>query len=100
MKFKLVFQTWMWHIYNWILWTFSLGPAGIMKQQETGLILMSKALWLLPPTGTKSTPFRNLASKVAGWQVHATTPGAIQKQFKAVQTKLEQFKAVPTFTAI
>ena len=44
--------------------------------------------------------FWNSASKVAELQVHATTPGAIQKQFKAVQTKLEQFKAAPTFTAI
>ena len=30
---------------------------------------------LLPPTGIEPTPFRNSASKVAGLQVHATTPG-------------------------
>ena len=29
---------------------------------------------LLPPTGTEPTPFRNSASRVAGLQVHATTP--------------------------
>ena len=30
---------------------------------------------LLPPTGIEPTSFRNLASKVAGLQVHATTFG-------------------------
>ena len=30
---------------------------------------------LLPPTGIEPTPFRNLASKVAGLKVYATTPG-------------------------
>ena len=34
---------------------------------------------LLAPTGSKPTPFRNLVSKVAGLQVHATTPGEISK---------------------
>ena len=29
---------------------------------------------LLPPTGIEPTPFQNLASKVAGLQVHATIP--------------------------
>ena len=32
---------------------------------------------LLPPTGIEPTPFRNLASKVAGLQVHATTTWAM-----------------------
>ena len=31
---------------------------------------------LLPPTGTEPKPFRNSASKVAGLQVHITTPGS------------------------
>ena len=30
---------------------------------------------LLPPTGIETTPFRNLVSKLAGLQVHSTTPG-------------------------
>ena len=30
---------------------------------------------LLSPTGIAPTPFRNSASKVAGLQAHATTPG-------------------------
>ena len=30
---------------------------------------------MLPPTGIEPTPFRNSTSKVAGLQVHATTPG-------------------------
>ena len=29
---------------------------------------------MLSPTGLETTPFKNLASKVAGLQVHATTP--------------------------
>ena len=37
---------------------------------------------LLPRTGIEATPFRNSASKVAGLQVHATTPGDdLQLQF-------------------
>ena len=32
---------------------------------------------LLSPTGIEPTPFRNLACKVAGLQVHATTPGHV-----------------------
>ena len=31
---------------------------------------------MLPPTGIEPMPFRNSASKVAGLQVHATTPGS------------------------
>ena len=36
---------------------------------------------LLPPTGIEPTPFRNSASKVAGLQVPATTPGKEPKQY-------------------
>ena len=34
---------------------------------------------LLPPTGIDPTPFQNSVSKVAGLQVHATTPGLLSK---------------------
>ena len=32
---------------------------------------------LLPPTGIEPTPFWKLDSKIAGLQVHATTPGIV-----------------------
>ena len=50
---------------------------------------------LLPPTGIEPTSFRNSASKVAGLQVHATTPGislryrANTRQWLTVQSKLK-----------
>ena len=37
---------------------------------------------LLPPTGIEPTQFRNLALKVAGLQVHATTPSEGKGNFK------------------
>ena len=40
---------------------------------------------LLPTTGIKPTPVRNSASRVAGLQVHATTPGLKQYLKKPYQ---------------
>ena len=37
---------------------------------------------LLLPTGIEPTSFRNSASKVAGLQMHGTTPGSFRNQFK------------------
>ena len=44
---------------------------------------------LLPPTGIELTPFQDSASKVAGLQVHTTTPGLGSAPFPGI---LESFK--------
>ena len=45
---------------------------------------------LLPPTGTEPTLFRNSASKAAGLQVHATTPGIrfLELRKKSVRSEI------------